>query len=117
MAWNDGPEEAHMILEFRPARNIDGFFETEFGLANDGKFGYVMHNGRRIIKPNPLQGAALCVEYGIGLCEFPVPQRMQLILFPLMAKCGRLFGIKGSYPKYDASSAAASPQSTEAIGK
>lgn len=116
-AWNDGPEEAHMILEFRPARNIDGFFETEFGLSNDGKFDYVMHNGRRIIKPNPLQGAALCVEYGIGLCDFLLPLRLQLIVFPLMAKCGRLFGIRGSYPKYDASSAAESPRSSEAIGK
>jgi hypothetical protein len=35
--WNDGPEQAHVILEFRPAETIDAFFETLFGLSRDGK--------------------------------------------------------------------------------
>jgi mannose-6-phosphate isomerase-like protein (cupin superfamily) len=108
MAWNDGPEEAHMILEFRPARNIDQFFETEFGLANDGKLAYVLRNGRRTVRPSPLQGAALCQEYGIRLCDFPIHGAMQRLLFAVMASCGRLFGVRGSYVKYNASPPAAS---------
>jgi mannose-6-phosphate isomerase-like protein (cupin superfamily) len=108
LAWNDGPEEAHMILEFRPARNIDVFFETEFGLANDGKLSYVVRNGRRTVRPTPIQGAALCHEFGIGLCDFPVPDPTQRWLFALMAKCGTVFGIRGSYTKYSASSPAES---------
>lgn len=110
MAWNDGPEEAHLILEFRPARNIDGFFETEFGLSNDGKLKYVMRNGRRTVRPMALQGAALCHEYGIGLCDFPIHDPLQRILFTLMTKLGRLFGIRGSYTKYSPSSHAESPE-------
>jgi quercetin dioxygenase-like cupin family protein len=116
LAWNDGPEEAHMILEFRPARNIDEFFETEFGLANDGKLSYVLRNGRRTVRPNPIQGAALCHEYGIGLCDFPVQDPLQRILFQLMAKCGTVFGIRGSYPKYSASSPAGSADQVKLSG-
>jgi quercetin dioxygenase-like cupin family protein len=106
LAWNDGPDEAHVILEFRPALNIDMFFETEFGLANDGKFNYVIRNGRRTSSPKIaiLRGAALCHEYGIGLCDFPLPDSVQRALFPLLAKCGKVFGITGSYGKYGASS-------------
>lgn len=117
MAWNDGPEVAHLILEFRPARNIDGFFETEFGLANDGKLAYVLRNGRRTVRPSPLQGAALCREYGIGLCDFPIRDRTQQILFELMAKFGRLFGIRGSYAKYSASSPAESTEQVNLSGR
>jgi quercetin dioxygenase-like cupin family protein len=110
LAWNDGPEEAHVILEFRPALNIDMFFETEFGLANDGKFNYVIRNGRRTSSPKIaiLRGAALCHEYGIGLCDFPLPEALQLMLFPLLAKVGRVLGITGSFGKYRASSPAES---------
>ena len=70
MAWNDGPEVAHLILEFRPARNIDGFFETEFGLANNGKLAYVLRNGRRTVRPSPLQGAALCRDTASAYVTF-----------------------------------------------
>ena len=35
--WNDGDEEAHFIGWFRPALKIDRFFESFFGLAQDGK--------------------------------------------------------------------------------
>ena len=76
------------MLEFRPARNIDGFFETEVGLANDGKVNYVLRNGRRTVRTkSAMQGA----------------------LFPLMAKCGRVVGIRGSYTRYSASSPTESP--------
>src|SRR5215213_3081096 len=35
--WNDGEEEAHSVGWFRPALKTDRFFETFFGLAQDGK--------------------------------------------------------------------------------
>lgn len=35
--WNAGTEELHQLAEFRPALNLETFFETLFGLARDGK--------------------------------------------------------------------------------
>ncbi len=35
--WNAGDEEGVTIVEFRPALKADEFFETFFGLAQDGK--------------------------------------------------------------------------------
>jgi quercetin dioxygenase-like cupin family protein len=34
--WNEGDEEAHAIQEFRPALNIEDFFDTYFALARPG---------------------------------------------------------------------------------
>jgi quercetin dioxygenase-like cupin family protein len=35
--WNDTDEEAHVLVELRPALNTETFFETVYGLARDGK--------------------------------------------------------------------------------
>jgi mannose-6-phosphate isomerase-like protein (cupin superfamily) len=35
--WNDGEEEAHAVQWLRPALKADSFFESLFGLAQDGK--------------------------------------------------------------------------------
>jgi mannose-6-phosphate isomerase-like protein (cupin superfamily) len=35
--WNDGEEVAHSVQWFKPALKIDRFFESYFGLAQDGK--------------------------------------------------------------------------------
>ena len=35
--WNIGDSEVQAIVEFRPAGEMRSFFETTFGLAQDGK--------------------------------------------------------------------------------
>lgn len=37
--WIDGEEDAHVLLEFRPALNTETFFETMYGLTRDGRVG------------------------------------------------------------------------------
>ena len=37
--WIEGAEDAHVLVEFRPALNTEAFFETMYGLARDGKLG------------------------------------------------------------------------------
>jgi hypothetical protein len=35
--WNSGDDELHVLVEVRPALRFESFFETFFGLAQDGK--------------------------------------------------------------------------------
>jgi mannose-6-phosphate isomerase-like protein (cupin superfamily) len=101
--WNEGTEEAHVILEFRPAETIDAFFETMFGLSRDGKLDIQRHPGRPpSARPkNLLQAVALSYDHGIGICDVPAP--IQRYFFPVAVLVGRTFGIRGSYAKYSPS--------------
>jgi quercetin dioxygenase-like cupin family protein len=35
--WIEGEEDAHVLVELRPARNTETFLETMYGLVSDGK--------------------------------------------------------------------------------
>jgi mannose-6-phosphate isomerase-like protein (cupin superfamily) len=35
--WNEDEEEAHALVEYRPALGMETLFETPFGLGQDGK--------------------------------------------------------------------------------
>jgi mannose-6-phosphate isomerase-like protein (cupin superfamily) len=98
--WNDGPEEAHVILEFRPAETIDVFFETLFGLSRDGKLNVERHEGKEpTARPDSLvQAVVLSYEHGIYICD--VSAFVQRLFFPPMVLFGKAIGIRGSYPKY-----------------
>ena len=92
--WNDADEEAHVLVELRPALNTEIFFETLYGLARDGK---TDENGL----PNLLQQAVTLngVNKGeIYLAWPPVP--VQKALLAVLAPVGRLLGYKDHYPKY-----------------
>ena len=56
MLWNEGSEELHVLNEFRPALNMEGFLEAFLGLAASGKV------SRRGI-PHTWQMAALLHSY------------------------------------------------------
>ena len=56
MLWNEGSEELHVLNEFRPALNMEGFLEAFLGLAASGKV------SRRGI-PHMWQMAALLHSY------------------------------------------------------
>jgi hypothetical protein len=97
--WNDGDEQAHVILEFRPAETIDAFFETMFGLSRDGKLRIEGDPEHPKARPkNLLQAVTLSYEHRIWLCD--VPAWIQRVIFPVFTVVAHLVGIRGSYAKY-----------------
>jgi len=89
--WNDGDDEAHLLMEVRLALKMETALETVFGLARDGK---TNDQGR----PNPLHGALLAREYEIFLAGPPIA--MQRAVMAVMAPIARLIGYKVRYPQY-----------------
>jgi quercetin dioxygenase-like cupin family protein len=114
--WNDADEEAHVLIELRPALNTETFFETLYGLARDGK---TDENG----VPSLLQQAVTLngVNKGeIYLAWPPVP--VQKVFLAALAPVGRLLGYKDHYPKYSAAGPAGAggdgpPSTTRVIGR
>jgi quercetin dioxygenase-like cupin family protein len=88
--WNDGDKEAHAIQEFRPALNIEDFFDTYFALARAGKL-----NDKGLA--NPLQMAVIMREYDRVIRVTQPPRTVQRLLMAL-APLGRLLGYRGTYP-------------------
>ena len=89
--WNDGDEEAHVLVEVRPALKLETFFETVFGLARDGKL-------TRWGAPNLLQGAVLAREHDFFLARPPI--LLQRALIAVLAPVARLLGYRARYPQY-----------------
>ncbi len=81
--WNAGVEEAHLLVEFRPALKTEILFETSFALAQAGK---VNEKG---LPKNPLQLAVIYDEYkNETTAAVPVAR----IAMTLLAPIGRLLG-------------------------
>ncbi len=92
--WNAGEEELHHVVELRPARNMETFFETIFGLQRDGRF--PVEGEKR--PPNLLQGALIVTEYENYLSRPPI--LVQKIVFRPLAFLGHLLGYQASYAEY-----------------
>ena len=71
---NAGPDEARFRAEDRPALRSDGFFETYFGLAQDGKL------NPRIGLPNLLQLAVALRYYRNEIVLARPPRPVQRVL-------------------------------------
>jgi quercetin dioxygenase-like cupin family protein len=89
---NAGDTDLRVIVEFRPALKTEEFFETFFGLAQDGKV-------------NPKTGLPSLLQTAVSASAFRneiVPMRplqvVQRILFGLLAPIGTLLGYKAKYP-------------------
>lgn len=91
--WNDSGEEAHALVEYRPALQMETLFETLFGLGRGGK---TDEGG----SPNLLQGAVMLKEYEdeYRLARPPLP--VQKILLAVLAPLGKLRGYRARYPRY-----------------
>jgi mannose-6-phosphate isomerase-like protein (cupin superfamily) len=91
--WNEGEEEAHALVEYRPALRMESLFETLFGLGRDGK----TDEGR---SPGLLQGAVMLAEFEeeYRLARPPLP--VQKALLAVLAPMGRLLGYRARYPRY-----------------
>ncbi len=89
--WNDGEEEAHAIQWFRPALKIDRFFESFFGLAQDGKL-----NEKGL--PSLLQMAVGVPYFGDEIRLTSLPWPVQRTLFAVLAPIARMLGYKAEHP-------------------
>lgn len=91
--FNDGEDELHCRLIFRPALQWEQMFETMFGLARDGK------SDKKGL-PNLLQIAVMSNQFKdhAWLAKPPIP--IQRIMFTALSPLGKLIGYKATYPEY-----------------
>src|SRR6185295_13901172 len=92
--WNCGDVELQLRTAFRPAYNLERFFELIFGLARDGK---TDETG----SPTFLQIAVMSTAYGIYLPQPPL--FLQKLLFAVLGPIAKLRGYRAWYPKYSRS--------------
>jgi hypothetical protein len=92
-----------MIIEFRPALRSEEFFESYFGLGQDGK------TDPQTGLPNLVRMAVLLHEFRneIHLARPPLP--VQRAVFGSLALVGRLLGYPARYPYPHAGRREASP--------
>jgi len=89
--WNAGESELRFITDVRPSLQLQTYWETVFGLAEEGKVG---KNGM----PNLLQ---LAVVAPLADSYAPnVPISMTNLAMTVLGGIGRLLGYKESYPQY-----------------
>ena len=93
--WNDGEDELHVVVEFRPALRTEEGFEQLFGLARDGKL------SRRGF-PHPLQIAVMAKEYRDEAQFALVPAVVQRALIAPLAAIGARLGYHAFDPRYGA---------------
>ena len=90
---NDGEESSTVIWQTRPAMKTEVFFETVWGLAQDGK-------ANRGGVAGLLQMIVIGQEYREVFRLAGPPDIIQRMLFAIVAPIGKLAGFKGSYPEY-----------------
>jgi mannose-6-phosphate isomerase-like protein (cupin superfamily) len=92
--WNIGPDVLRFLVDVRPPGELQTYWETVFGLAQDGK---VNEHGL----PNLLQLAVVA-----PLADSYDPRTPMLLtkgLIALLGGIGRLAGYKSHYPAYSSS--------------
>jgi mannose-6-phosphate isomerase-like protein (cupin superfamily) len=89
---NAGEENLHMIIEFRPALRTEEFFESYFGLGQDG-----LTNPKTGL-PNLVRMAVLLNEFREEIHLSRPPLLVQRIVFGTLALVGRLLGYPARYP-------------------
>ena len=90
--WNDGTDELHVLMEFRPALQIERFFEMFFGLAQDGKV------SRKTGLPSLLPLVVMMQKYRQEIIPTSPPPVVQPLLYAVLAPIGRLLGYRSEYP-------------------
>ncbi|MGH3147546.1 MAG: cupin domain-containing protein [Rubrobacter sp.] len=90
--WNAGDEEGVTMVEFRPALKADEFFETFFGLAQDGKV------SPKTGLPNLLWMALILRHYREFVYLARPPLFMQRAVFTPLAAVAKLLGYRLPYP-------------------
>lgn len=91
--WNVGEDEAHVLVDIRPAERFELMVQNLYGLANDGKT-----NSRGV--PNLLQLALFHQEFRREVEFIRPPRIVQGILFGALAPLARARGYRAIYPEY-----------------
>ena len=100
---NGGEEDLRMIIEFRPALRSEEFFESYFGLGQDGM------TDPKTGLPNLIRMAILLQEFRDEIHLAKPPLLAQRIVFGTLALVGRLLGCQARYPYPYARQREASP--------
>jgi quercetin dioxygenase-like cupin family protein len=99
-ASNESAEEAHLLIEVRPALDLQQALETLAALARSGRF------TRRFIPRTPaalLQLSVVADGYRDTVCVTSPPLAAQRLLLPPLAALGRRLGYrKDAPPPHDA---------------
>jgi len=91
-------EDAHLIVQVRPALHLDDYFRTFLGLSRD-------HRIRMPVKglPGPLLVVALVLDrFAPEIAAPRVPLALQRPMWWVLARIARLFGRTSSFPEYGA---------------
>ncbi len=106
--WNSGDEEGVAIVEFRPALKAEEFFESFFGLAQDGRV------SPRTGLPNVLWLASIFQTYRdfVYLARPPLP--VQRAVFAPLGALAKLLGYRLPRPYPYADAARSRPSSDPA---
>jgi quercetin dioxygenase-like cupin family protein len=86
--WNAGEDEGVAIVEFRPALKAEGFFESFFGLAQDGKV------SQRTGLPNVLWLASIFQTYRDFVYIARPPLLVQRAVFTPLGALAKLLGYR-----------------------
>jgi quercetin dioxygenase-like cupin family protein len=96
--FRDASEDAHLIVQVRPALHLDDYFRTFLGLSRDRRI-------RMPVKglPGPLFDVALLLDrFAPEIAAPRVPLGLQRVMWRVLARIARLRGRKSSYPEYGA---------------
>ena len=91
--WNVGDDEAHVIVDIRPARRFELMIQNLYGLANDGKT-----DGRGV--PNLLPLSLFAREFRREGEFIRPPRIVQRVLFGALAPLARARGHRAINPEY-----------------
>ena len=91
--WNVGEDEAHVLVDIRPAERFELMIQNLHGRANDGKT-----NARGVPKQLPL--ALFAREFRREGEFIRPPRNIQRILFGVLAPLARARGYKAIDPAY-----------------
>jgi hypothetical protein len=91
--WNVGEDEAHVVVDVRPAQRFELMIQNLYGLANDGKT-----NERGV--PNLLPLALFAREFRPEAEFIRPPRIVQRLLFGALAPLARARGYKAINPDY-----------------
>jgi quercetin dioxygenase-like cupin family protein len=99
--WNPlDTEEVGATMAFRPALDMETFFETWFGLAVDGKLDA---RGR----PAILQAAVMLDDFRREMALPGAEGKLLRLVAPILAPLGRLRGYRSRYERYSGQDVAA----------
>jgi len=94
--FHDAPEDAHVVVQVRPALRLDDYFRTFLGLSRDGRI-RMPYKGR----PYPLLQLAIVLdEYAAEVAIPHVPLALQRPALGALAALGRRQGLPDSFPEY-----------------